>query len=53
MTQNKKYSISSILQHDRVVDNNCCVQLSNSEFPYYVFQIKQMEGSYHLLSYKD
>ena len=25
MTQNKKDSLNSILQHGRVVDNNCCV----------------------------
>ena len=25
MTQNKNYSINLILQHGRIVDNNCCV----------------------------
>ena len=52
MTQNKNDSIDSILQHDRVVDNNCCVVFPTSRFPYLI-QMVQMEGSYHLLSYKD
>ena len=52
MTQNKNDSINSILQHDRVVDNNCCVVFPTSRFPYLI-QMVQMEGSYHLLSYKD
>ena len=34
MTQNKNDSINSILQHGRVVDNNCCVVFSTSRFPY-------------------
>ena len=47
MTQNKNDSINSILQHGRVVDNNCCVVFPTLRFLYL------MEGSYHLLSYKD
>ena len=31
MTQNKNDSLNSILQHGRVVDNNCCVV-----FPYFL-----------------
>ena len=34
MTQNKIYSINSILQHGRVVDANCCVVFPTSGFPY-------------------
>ena len=34
MTQNKNDSIDSILQHDRVVDNNCCVVFPTSRFSY-------------------
>ena len=36
MTQNKNDSISSILQHGRVVDNNCCVVFPTSRFPYLI-----------------
>ena len=37
MTQNKKDSINSILQHGRrVVDNNCFVVFPNSRFPYLI-----------------
>ena len=36
MTQNKKDSINSILQHGRVVDNNCCVVFPTSRFPYLI-----------------
>ena len=54
MTQNKNDSINSILQHGSVVDKNLC---SISYFRISVFdlvsQTVQMEGSYHLLSYKD
>ena len=32
MTQNKNDSINSILQHGRVVDNNCCVVFPTSKF---------------------
>ena len=55
MTQNKNNSINSILQHGRVVCKNCCVVFPTSGFPYTdpVSQRVQMEGSYHLLSYKD
>ena len=33
MTQNKTESINSMLQHGRVVDNNCCVVFPTSRFP--------------------
>ena len=36
MTQNKNDSINSILQHGRVVDNNCCVAFPASRFPYLI-----------------
>ena len=36
MTQNKKDSINSILQHGRVVDNNYCVLFPTSRFPYLI-----------------
>ena len=29
MTQNKNESIDSVLQHGRVVDNNCCADSEN------------------------
>ena len=41
MIQNKNDSINSILQHGRVVDKISIFDL--------VFQIVEMEGSYHLL----
>ena len=54
VTQNENDSINSILQYDRVVDNNCCVVFPTRIFIFYpVFQIVQIGGSYHLLSYKD
>ena len=34
MTQNKKDSISSLLQHGRVVENNYCVVFPTSRFSY-------------------
>ena len=34
MTQNKNDSINSILQHGRVVDNNCFVVFPTLRFPY-------------------
>ena len=34
MTQNKKHSVNSILQHGRVVENNCCVVFPTSRFLY-------------------
>ena len=36
MTQNKNDSINLILQHGRVVNNNCCVVFSTSRFPYLI-----------------
>ena len=36
MIQNKNDSINSILQHGRVVDNNCCVVFPTSKFPYLI-----------------
>ena len=33
MAQNKNESTNSILQHGRVVDNNCCVVFPTSRFP--------------------
>ena len=42
MTQKKNDSINSILKHDRVVDNNCCVAFSTfpvvfpTRFPYLI-----------------
>ena len=56
MTQNKNDSINSILQHGRIVENNCCVVFPISRFPYLTLcpEIVQMEGScYPLLIYKD
>ena len=51
MTQNKNHSINSILQHGRVVDNNCCVVSPTSEISifYPVSQAVPVEGSYHPL----
>ena len=36
MTQNKNDSINSILHHGCVINNNCCVVLSTSRFPYLI-----------------
>ena len=36
MTQNKNDSINSILQHGRVVDNNCFAVFPTSRFPYLI-----------------
>ena len=36
MTQNKNDLINSILQHDRVVKNNCCVVFPTSRFSYLI-----------------
>ena len=36
MTQNKNDLINSILQHGRLVDNNCCVVFPTSRFPYLI-----------------
>ena len=41
MTQNKKDSISSILQHGHVVDKNCCVVFPTSGFPYFTLCPRQ------------
>ena len=40
MTQNKNDSINSILQHGRVVNNNCCVVFSTSRFPYLILCLR-------------
>ena len=52
ITQNKEDSINPILQHGRVVDNNCFEVFHSSGFDP-VSQIVKMEGSYHLISYED
>ena len=36
MTQDKNDLTNSILQHDRVVNNNCCVVFPTSRFPYLI-----------------
>ena len=36
MTQNKNDLINSILQHDHVINNNCCVVFSTQNFPYLI-----------------
>ena len=36
MTQNKNDSINAILQHGRVVDNNCSVVFPTTRFPYLI-----------------
>ena len=36
MTQNKNNSINSILQHGRIVDNNCCGVFPTSRFSYLI-----------------
>ena len=36
MTQNKTEPINSMLQHGRVLDNNCCVVFPTSRFPYLI-----------------
>ena len=41
MTQNKKDSINSILQHGSVVDKNCCIVFPTSGFPYLILCLKQ------------
>ena len=41
MTQNKNDSINSILQHGRVVDNNCCVVFPTSRFSYLILCPRQ------------
>ena len=34
MTQNENDSINSILQHDRILEKNCCVVFPTSGLPY-------------------
>ena len=41
MTQNKNYSIKSILQHGRVVDKNCCIVFLTSGLPYLTLCLRQ------------
>ena len=36
MTQNKNYSTNAILQHGRIVDNNCCVVFPTSWYKWKV-----------------
>ena len=36
MNQNKNDSITSVLQHGRVADNNCCAVFPTSRFPYLI-----------------
>ena len=48
ITQNKNDSINSILQHGRGSVSYFRISISDP-----VSQTVQMEGSYHLLSYKD
>ena len=36
ITQNKNDLINSIRQHDRVVNNDCCVVFPTSRFPYLI-----------------
>ena len=36
MTQNKNDSINSILQHGRVVHNNCCLVIPTSGSPFLI-----------------
>ena len=39
MTQNKNDSINSIMQHGRVVDNNCCVVFPPVVFSYLILRL--------------
>ena len=52
MTQNTNDSINSILQHGRVVDNNCCVVFPISRDPYLIRERKWKVSSKHLLVFK-
>ena len=36
ITQNKNDLINSLWQHDRVVNNDCCVVFPTSRFPYLI-----------------
>ena len=40
MAQNKKDSITSILHHGCVVDNNCCVVFPTSRFSYLILCLR-------------
>ena len=40
MTRNKNDSINSLLQHGRVVGNNCFVVFPTSRFPYLILRLK-------------
>ena len=55
ITYDENDSINLVLQHGRVVDNSCCVVFPSVKISIFdpVSQILQMEGSYHLLSYKN
>ena len=39
-SQNKNDSIKSIMQHHRVVENNCCVVFPASRFPYLILCLR-------------
>ena len=41
MTQNENDSINLIVQHGRVVDNDCCVVFPTSRFPYLILCPRQ------------
>ena len=41
MTQNKNYSINSILQDGRAVEKYCCVVFPTSGFPYLILCPRQ------------
>ena len=41
MTQNKNDSVSSVLQHGRVVDRNCCAVFPAPGFPYLILSPRQ------------
>ena len=43
MTQNKNDSIYSILQHGRVLNNNCCIVFPTSRFPYLTLCLRYCE----------
>ena len=44
MTQNKNDSTNSILQHGRVVGNNCCVVFLASKFSYLILCPRRFKG---------
>ena len=41
ITQNKNYSINSILQHGRLVYKKCCVVFPTSRFPFLILCPRQ------------